>query len=101
MSTSESGNDSRRRSSRALHASTRTGRSSLVATTGECKQGMDVSYKEVWGYHPLAISLAECLQGGLVPAATVSRAEPGHVGWFPDPAQDESGHGSPPGVRAS
>ena len=31
---------------------------SLVPTTGECKQGMDMSYKGLWGYHPLLISLA-------------------------------------------
>ncbi len=31
----------------------------LVATTGECKQGMDISYKGTWGYHPLLVSLAE------------------------------------------
>jgi hypothetical protein len=31
---------------------------SLVPTTGECKQGMDLSHKGVWGYHPLLISLA-------------------------------------------
>ena len=31
---------------------------SIVETTGVCKQGMDVSYKGVWGYHPLAITLA-------------------------------------------
>jgi hypothetical protein len=31
---------------------------SLVPTQGECKQGMDLSYKGVWGYHPLLISLA-------------------------------------------
>jgi Transposase DDE domain group 1 len=30
----------------------------LVGTTGECKQGMDISYKGEWGYHPLIISLA-------------------------------------------
>ena len=30
----------------------------IVPTTGECKQGMDVSYNGVWGYQPLLISLA-------------------------------------------
>jgi hypothetical protein len=31
---------------------------SIVPTTGESKQGMDMSFKGVWGYHPLLISLA-------------------------------------------
>jgi len=30
----------------------------LVGTTGACKQGMDISYKGTWGYHPLLVSLA-------------------------------------------
>ena len=30
----------------------------LVGTTGQCKQGMDISYKGTWGYHPLLVSLA-------------------------------------------
>jgi len=31
----------------------------LVATTGQCKAGMDISYNGTWGYHPLIVSLAE------------------------------------------
>jgi hypothetical protein len=34
------------------------GDGSLVPTEGECKQGMDISYNGIWGYHPLLISFA-------------------------------------------
>jgi len=34
------------------------GDGTLVTTFGECKQGMEISYKNEWGYHPLILSLA-------------------------------------------
>jgi hypothetical protein len=30
----------------------------MVETSGECKQGMDINHKGQWGYHPLLLSLA-------------------------------------------
>jgi hypothetical protein len=32
--------------------------SKIVGTSGQCKQGMDLSYKGIWGYHPLIMTLA-------------------------------------------
>jgi hypothetical protein len=30
----------------------------VVGTYGECKEGMDIAYNGIWGYHPLVISIA-------------------------------------------
>jgi hypothetical protein len=51
---------------------------SLVATTGECKQGMDLSFKGIWGYHPLLVSLANTGEPLFIVNRTGSR--PSHEG---------------------
>ena len=50
----------------------------LAETTGQCKQGMDVSYDGGWGYHPLLISLANTKE----PLYLVNRSgnRPSHEG---------------------
>ena len=34
------------------------GDGTIAETTGQCKEGMDISHKGEWGYHPLLLSLA-------------------------------------------
>jgi Transposase DDE domain group 1 len=31
----------------------------IVGTTGECKEGMDIAYNGIWGYAPLIVTLAD------------------------------------------
>ena len=50
----------------------------LVATSGECKQGMDVAYNGTWGFHPLVVSLAET--GEVLRIVNRSGNRPSHEG---------------------
>jgi hypothetical protein len=50
----------------------------VAPTTGDCKEGMGLTYNGVWGYHPLVISLANTLE----PVYLVNRPgnRPSHEG---------------------
>lgn len=50
----------------------------IVPTSGECKQGMDIAYNGIWGYHPLIVSLANT--GEVLSIVNRSGNRPSHEG---------------------
>ena len=50
----------------------------LVETTGQCKQGMDIAYDGTWGYHPLVLTLAQT--GEVLRIVNRSGNRPSHEG---------------------
>ncbi len=60
----------------------------IAGTHGECKEGMDMSYKGIWGYAPLLVTLANT--GEILYTRNRPGNRPSHEGCFDylDPAVD-------------
>ena len=62
------------------------GDGTMAETTGACKEGMDLSYKGTWGYHPLLISLANTQEPLFLYNRPASRPSHEHAAGYFDRA---------------
>lgn len=62
------------------------GDGTMAETTAECKEGMDLSYKGTWGYHPLLISLANTQEPLFLCNRPASRPSHEHAAGYFDRA---------------
>jgi Transposase DDE domain group 1 len=62
------------------------GDGTMAETTAACKEGMDLSYKGTWGYHPLLISLANTQEPLFLCNRPASRPSHEHAAGYFDRA---------------